>query len=102
MFGKGKGKEVEEDEEELKEALGGRAVDASLRPGNHEVALREVQIGLVRCVACLVHVLKKSGVASIARSEEGDDDDDGGVAVVDPFFFRALCELVRAEEEVAE
>jgi hypothetical protein len=85
----------------LMEALGGRAVE--LRPGNHEVALREVQVGLVRCVACLVHVLKKSGVASVgAGSEEEEDDEEGGVAAVDQFFFRALCELVRAEEEVAE
>jgi hypothetical protein len=81
------------------EALGGKT---GARPGN-EMALREVMTGLVKCVAALVRLLKRSAyVAPTAGEESDDEEEDDDVAALDMHMFRALCELVRAEEEMAE
>jgi hypothetical protein len=82
------------------EALGGKT---GAKPGN-EVALREVMTGLVKCVAALVRFLKNSESVRSTAGEGGDDDeeDDDEVVTLDMHMFRALCELVRAEEEMAE
>lgn len=82
------------------ETLGGKT---GAKPGN-EVALREVMTGLVKCVAALVRFLKSSESVRSSAGEEGDDDeeDDDDVVGLDMHMFRALCELVRAEEEMAE
>lgn len=87
---------VAETEEELKEALGGKPAATRSNGHNNEMALREVQMGLVRCVAALVDLLGKSGPEDIRQEIEL-----GEVPVVEPHLFRALCELVRAEEDMA-
>lgn len=72
------------------------------KPGN-EVALREIMTGLVKCIAALVRLLKNAAsVESGAGDEIGEEEEGDDVAQLDMHMFRALCELVRAEEEMAE
>ena len=67
--------------------------------------VRGVQAGLLRCVRNLVAKLRVAGYDNhpedgMGRLREDDFDVDAeGWRTLDPYFFRALCEIVRVEEE---
>lgn len=65
---------------------------------DHDASLKELRLGLARCVARLVATLR---VTSSSYSELGSPDGSPPKrnVSVDPFFIRSLCELVRACEE---
>ena len=60
---------------------------------DHDASLKELRLGLARCVARLVATLR------VTSSEPGPDGAPKKNVQVDPFFIRSLCELVRACEE---
>jgi len=67
--------------------------------GSELTVLRDLQIGLGRCIAFLVSTLKRSG--EDIKVEEGDMGLPQFLEAeaVDPLLMRSLCEVVRCSEE---
>ncbi|RYP61608.1 hypothetical protein DL771_010060 [Monosporascus sp. 5C6A] len=74
-----------------------RSVAVDSRCGGDQALrdLQELRIGLAKCVARLVATLR---LASYGRVGDGPLPPDQQVRI-DPLFMRALCELVRCNEE---
>ncbi|KAI5925732.1 hypothetical protein F4810DRAFT_708248 [Camillea tinctor] len=68
-------------------------------PDHSEQTLREVRLGLARCIARLVATLRQNGTTD--GGESGGAGSWGGSLKPeeDPLFMRALCEIVRCCEE---
>jgi hypothetical protein len=89
----GKGKEKEKMGEMVPAQEGEGTADVRAVPpskGNNEVAIREIQAGLLRCVGNLVARLQRADGRAVVPEEQ---------EVLDPYLLRALIEVVRVGEE---
>ncbi|KAI1494556.1 hypothetical protein F5X96DRAFT_676359 [Biscogniauxia mediterranea] len=70
-------------------------------PDHSEQTLREVRLGLARCIARLVATLRQNGMSESGESGGAGGGSWGGSVKPeeDPLFMRALCEIVRCCEE---
>lgn len=96
---KGKGTKTKEEGQMVpaKNAGGGRSRPVTERD------VKEVQAGLLRCIRNLAAKLKTDdgrggGETGVLREDDFEVDAEGW-RVLDPYLLRALCEIVRAEEE---
>ncbi|KAI0897398.1 hypothetical protein F4806DRAFT_399362 [Annulohypoxylon nitens] len=64
-------------------------------PDNSEQVLRDLRLGLARCISRLVATLRMSNVGPAAGADSGGKPR----REEDPDFMRALCEIVRLSEE---
>lgn len=98
--GRGKGKGAGKDEMVPAKSEGGGGRSRPVTEGD----VRVVQAGLLRCVRCLVAKLKTAdgGRGNEERTGHAGWEgacEAGGWMGLDLYLLRALCELVRAEEE---
>ncbi|KAI1500646.1 hypothetical protein F5X99DRAFT_409869 [Biscogniauxia marginata] len=69
-------------------------------PDHSEQILREVRLGLARCIARLVATLRQNSSADTSEGSGGAGSWGGSLKPEeDPLFMRALCEIVRCCEE---
>ncbi|KAI1881801.1 hypothetical protein JX265_000627 [Neoarthrinium moseri] len=68
---------------------------ASRSADDHDKSLKELQLGLAKCIARLVGTLRLTSHENKAVSVTKQVD----IKDVDPLFIRALCEIVRSCEE---
>lgn len=67
---------------------------ASRSPDDHDQSLRDLRLGLAKCITRLVGTLRLTSNDSSTSLAKPTDMKD-----IDPLFIRALCEVVRCNEE---
>lgn len=67
---------------------------ASRSADDHDQSLKELRLGLAKCIARLVSTLRLT-----SNEEQGVSSKPVDIKDVDPLFIRALCEVVRCNEE---
>ncbi|KAK7917163.1 hypothetical protein PG985_010771 [Apiospora marii] len=75
---------------------------ANRNADDHDASLRELRLGLAKCIARLIATLRitsEPSTAAMGGSPSSKSMGDENQQHIDPFLIRSLCEIVRSTEE---